>query len=311
MHALVVSMNPAIDAEWRVDEVRWEEKNVVHSERRWAGGKGANVVRWLQHLQAQPRLLTPLGGLTGSEFLQGLRREKLAARVVRLKQPTRVNVVITAADGRQMRFNPPGPQLSASEWRQVYAAAKKELAQASCLILSGALPYQAPVDTYARFIRLAHSLGVKTVLDCDGPALTAGVKAQPFLLKPNEYELLSWAKVKDTSEAAVLQAAYRMSRQADAWVMVSRGAQGAMLVHTREGVVMKARGPRVQVVNTVGAGDSLLAGAAWQMSRGAAPAEWLRWGVAVATAATQYPGGKLAPKALIRRFYGELRVGES
>ena len=60
MSSLIVALNPSIDLEWRVDQVRWEEKNTIESERRWAGGKGVNVARWLRHLGGKPRLLLPL-----------------------------------------------------------------------------------------------------------------------------------------------------------------------------------------------------------------------------------------------------------
>jgi fructose-1-phosphate kinase PfkB-like protein len=107
MHLLVLALNPSIDAEWRVDDVLWEEKNNVRSERRWAGGKGINVARWLKHLGGQPLLLVPLGGKTGDELAGYLRGEKIPSRIVRLREPTRVNVIITTDAGRQMRFNPP------------------------------------------------------------------------------------------------------------------------------------------------------------------------------------------------------------
>ena len=116
MHSSVLALNPSIDVEWRLKQVRWEEKNEVQSQRRWAGGKGVNVARWLNHLGGKPRLLLPLGGQTGDELVSCLRQEKLSAQIVRLREPTRVNVIITTNAGRQMRFNPLGPKLSQKEW---------------------------------------------------------------------------------------------------------------------------------------------------------------------------------------------------
>jgi len=107
-----VALNPSIDYEWKVDDVQWEEKNIVQSERRWAGGKGVNVARWLQHLEGESRLLLPLGGETGRELAGFLRQEKLAAEIIPLRQPTRVNVIVTTAARGQLRFNPKGPELS-------------------------------------------------------------------------------------------------------------------------------------------------------------------------------------------------------
>src|SRR6185503_9312430 len=96
---LVVALNPSIDVEWQVDDVRWEEKNSIRSERRWAGGKGVNVARWLQHLHAKPRLLLPLGGRNGEELANDLKSERLPFEVVSLREETRANIIVTTASG--------------------------------------------------------------------------------------------------------------------------------------------------------------------------------------------------------------------
>src|SRR5437868_1923211 len=121
---LVVSLNPAIDCEWEVERIQWEEKNNILRERRWAGGKGSNVARWLRHLGAAAELLVPLGGETGKELAQHLAEAKVRTRVVPLKQSTRVNVIVTSRQGGQMRFNPLGPTISVAEWRDIIGKLK-------------------------------------------------------------------------------------------------------------------------------------------------------------------------------------------
>src|SRR5829696_4487383 len=192
MRFCVVSLNPAIDAEWRVDDVLWEEKNIVHTQRRWPGGKGVNVARWLKFLHADSELLIPLGGPAGREMKHGLRSLKLMARVVPVQEETRVNVVVTTARGRQMRFNPPGPVVNAREWQKVLRAVQLVLNRGASLVLSGALPRGVPPNAYAKMIELAHMVGRQTFLDCDGAALAVAVKAKPFFVKPNLYELSGW-----------------------------------------------------------------------------------------------------------------------
>lgn len=293
MRPLILALNPSIDAEWRVARTQWEEKNPVLSERRWPGGKGVNVSRWLRFLGGQPRLLLPLGGPTGAELRRELRREKFDLQVIPLRESTRVNVIVTPTVGRQLRFNPAGPKLSASEWRQIYQAIETRLTQTSVLILSGSLPREAPANVYARLIRQARRANVKTLLDCDGAAFAAGVKARPFLVKPNEPELAQWMGQALRSDAAVHRAAQALSRATGGWVLVSRGAKGALLVHAAEGFLEAARTPPVRPVNTVGAGDALLAAVAGQIERGTPAAEWLRCGVAAGTAAVQCAAGQL------------------
>jgi fructose-1-phosphate kinase PfkB-like protein len=325
MPALVLALNPSIDAEWRVDDVLWEEKNNVRSERRWAGGKGINVARWLKHLRGPARLVLPLGGKTGGELAGYLRAEKIPTQVIRLREPTRVNVILTTNAGRQMRFNPPGPKLSRSAWRGILKSVERYLrlwggrgpaacapplasrcvpggsdqapsprrAAGALLILSGSLPRGVPVTAYAQLVRLAHRFGVRTLLDCDGPAFAAAIPAHPFLVKPNEHELAQWWRRPLRSEPAILRAARALSEQTRGWVLVSRGAKPGLLVNRGAGFQFAARPPRVKPRNTVGAGDALLAAVARQVQLRRDPAHWLRPAVGIGTVATQCAPGRL------------------
>ena len=324
MSALVLALNPSIDAEWRVADVLWEEKNNVHSERRWAGGKGINVARWLKHLGGQPQLVLPLGGKMGGELAGYLRGEKIPTQIIRLREPTRVNVIVTTNGGRQMRFNPLGPKLSRSEWNEVFKSVERGLrgfvrgmstrtlkraeargpergvpaasvseVEQPLLILSGSLPRGVPVTAYARLIRFANRFGVKTLLDCDGPAFAAAIKAHPFFVKPNEHELAQWWHKPLRSEAELVRAARALAGQTRGWVLVSRGAKRSLLVNLAEGFHFAATPPRVKSRNTVGAGDALLAAVAHQIELNSRPEDWLRCGLAIGTAATKLQPGQL------------------
>jgi 1-phosphofructokinase family hexose kinase len=308
MGTLVLALNPSIDAEWRVNQVQWEEKNVIRAERRWAGGKGVNVARWLRFLRGDPELLLPLGGTTGTELARCLRGEKLPAAIVSLHQATRVNVIVTTADGRQLRFNPPGPELSRVEWLAVLREMRRLLARVSCVVISGSEPRGVGAGAYAEIVRHAHRAGVKAILDCDGKAFRAAVRARPLLVKPNEHELAQWYGRPLRSEASVVRAAKALSMQTRGWVVVSRGKDGAVLVNAREGLEFSARPPRIKPINTVGAGDAMVAAVAREIGRGTPPQEWLRRGVAIGTAATQCAAGKLPPIALIKRLSKQIVV---
>ena len=302
MRLCVVALNPAIDAEWRVDDLLWEEKNVVHTSRRWAGGKGINVARWLQMLGAEVELLIPLGGETGREMEAQLRAWKIPTRPIPLREASRVNVVVTTKAGRQMRLNQPGPQLHAREWAEVFRQAEQALEAGAALVLSGSLPRRAPVNVYARLIRLARRFGAKVFLDCDGPALNAAARTQPFLVKPNVHELSLWAGKSLRSENSIITAASALSNQTEGWVLVSRGAAGALLLNVREQFLAGTRARAGRVRNTVGAGDALLAAAVHQAARGAEPLAWLQSGVLVGTAATAQVAGELPTRRVLRRL---------
>lgn len=295
MQTLVIGLNPAVDVEWRVDAIHWDEKNVVQGERRWAGGKSVNVARWLRHLGGPVRLLVPLGGATGAELKRQLRGEQVPLCALPVAEPTRANVMVTQADGPQLRFNPKGPKLSGVEWRQFFTLAEAEMRRSALVILSGALCRDARATIYRDLIRLARRLQVPCVLDCDGPAFAAGAEAGPLLVKPNEFELAQWAGRKRLTFSAVVQAAGELSRATGGWVLVSRDAKGGLLLHAQHGVGWQASVPEVRACNTVGAGDALLAAVAQQIRQDKPPVEWLRQGLATATAFVQFPAGELAP----------------
>jgi len=299
---LVVALNPSIDVEWRVPRVRWEEKNSILSERRWAGGKGVNVARWLQQLGLKPRLLLPAGGRNGSELIQGLRTARLPTRVVRLREETRANIIVSTKDRRQLRFNPAGPKLSQREWRDFISAFVAEIKGADLAIFSGSLPSGVPENAYRELIVRAEAAGVRSILDCDGPAFAKGARARPFLVKPNVHELEAWFGKSLRSKQRVIEAANALSAITGNWVLVSRGAEGALLLNSRGNQFFEAPALSAKVLNTVGAGDAMLAGAAYAIQSGASPVNWLEWGLACGNFAVRNPAGVLAGAALIRKL---------
>jgi 1-phosphofructokinase family hexose kinase len=305
---VVLALNPSLDAEWRVDGVRWEEKNNVLAEQRWAGGKGVNVARWLNWLGARPLIVLPLGGASGEELAAGLHLHKISARIVPIREATRVNVIVTTRKQGQLRFNPAGPGLSRAEWQAVLTALRGALRNASCLVLSGSLPQGLPVGTYGSLIRLARPSGVPVLLDCDGPALAAAARARPFLVKPNEHELIEWSRTAGGRTRAdrtwpglrlpgvreeILSAAWRLSCITRGWVLVSCGPRPGLLVSASQELVITAKPPRVTPQTTVGAGDALLAAVTHQVLQAAPPEAWLRAGLATGSAATQLRAGQL------------------
>src|SRR6266850_163758 len=305
---LVVALNPSIDVEWRVADVRWEEKNSIVGERRWAGGKGVNVARWLKHLGAQPGLLLPVGGTSGHELIHRLKSDGLPARVVTLREQTRANVIVTTAQGRQLRFNPLGPIVSGREWQQIQQVMRVQVRSAKLAVFSGSLPRGVPSDAYGQLISSAKAAGVSCILDCDGPAFGEGIQAQPFFVKPNLHELEQWFGRNLRSRKEIRDAALALSSVSRNWVLVSRGERGGMLVNSELKKVFESAAPGVEVINTVGAGDAMLAGAAKALSENKPPDEWLQWGVGCGTAAASCRAGILPPHKMIKRIVNKTRL---
>ena len=289
---IVLALNPSVDAEWCVAGVRWEEKNSIESERRWAGGKGVNVARWLKLLGSNPLLLLSLGGEAGREISAHLKREKISMRAVPIRESSRVNVIVTTRAQGQLRFNPAGPRLSRAEWLQLLNQLNSAIRTGSMVILSGSLPRGVPVDAYAQIIRSCRKVGVPVLLDCDGPALVSAVRAKPFLVKPNDHELAGWAAAVKL-KLGTHETARAMSSATRGWVLVSRGSKRAMLLNDSENVSLAEKPQRLKARNTVGAGDALLAAVAREIELGSPPQNWLRRGLIAGAASTQNRPGVL------------------
>ena len=306
--ALVLSLNPAVDLEWVVPVVRWNEKNTIEAERRWAGGKGVNVARWLRHLGSRLKLLIPLGGTPGDEMRAALRREKIPTRIIPLRESSRVDAVVTAADGRQLRFNPRGPQLSKSEWSRLEKAFVSLLKQSRLLVISGSMPPGTPVDLYARWTRMAQAQGGRVLVDCDGAVFASAVKAHPFLVKPNAHELAQWIGKPLKGISELRAAAMTLARATGGWVAVSRGPEAAWLLRAENNEFYQATPPVMEIQTTNGAGDAMLAGMADQILRHEEPGEWLRHGVAAGVAATQCPAGTTPTGEVFERCLEKIQV---
>lgn len=290
---LVVALNPAVDVEWSVDRVVPGEKNEILAERRWPGGKGINVARWLKWLGCPARLFLPVGGDTGRELLDGLARERIDVEPFPIGQASRANVVVTPREGPQYRFNPTWPVLAPSEVRRLVARLRRAMDGAEAVVLSGSLVRGAPLDTYAGLVREAGRRRLRVFLDCDGEAFRLGAQAGPFLVKPNDYELGQWAGKPVEGEEALQGAARRLQHITRGWVAVSRGAAGAMLLGPGTEGALSRPARRVRVRNTVGAGDALLAGLVDAVVRELPPGRWLAAGLAAAAQAVRLPGGQV------------------
>ncbi len=225
---LVVCLNPAIDVEWRVNKILREEKNSILETRRWAGGKGINVARWLQRLGIPVRVILPLGGASGQQLRTLLSARKISTAVVPISEATRENVVITEAAGAQFRFNHPGPRVNRTESQKILSRFRRELgAGTTHVVLSGSIPPGFHDGCYREMIEIARQGGIKTFVDCDGPVFAKAVVARPFLVKPNEFELQQWAAARGSGTRTARQAAEELAGVTRGWVAVSRGPNGA------------------------------------------------------------------------------------
>ncbi|MBI5819922.1 MAG: 1-phosphofructokinase [Verrucomicrobia bacterium] len=308
---LTLTLNPCIDVEVEVRRLMRDDVNRILSKDREAGGKGINVSRVVQSLGGKTLAIAPIGGHMGMDFLNRFSKTRIRAKLVPITGETRVNINIHETGGRvHTRLNASGPRLTARELQQVMDAVERNLPRAALLVISGSLPPGLPADTYAEIIRMANRRGVRVILDTDGEPLRLGLRAKPFMVKPNIHEARRLLGGRLQTTQAVARAARRLVQMGAEVAVISRGAQGAVLA-TADGC-WSGRSPGVPQRNNVGPGDALTGAFALALSRGRDLPEALRWGVAAGAAHVACPPTangcgvrqmrRLLPKVKVRKL---------
>ena len=252
-----VTLNPAVDYTVYMDELKRGEINRSRSENIFFGGKGINVSNVLKSLGVKSTALGFSAGFTGFAIEDDLSKKGITADFVHLKNGfTRINVKLR--EGVETDINTAGPQIDENETAELFEKLDR-LNQNDLLILSGSVPKCMPSDTYEKILERLLPKGVRAVVDAEGGLLEKALKYRPFLIKPNAEELgeLFGVKIEDAKEAAVY--AQRMKREGAENVLVSMGKEGAVLVD-RNGQKHFSAAFSGKTVNTVGAGDSMVAG---------------------------------------------------
>lgn len=282
-----LTLNPTLDLTYVVDEFRDDDTTRAHTVHRAPGGKGINVARVATRIGHPAVALGLMGGHTGLEIVEMLEREGVRSWFTPLEGITRTNPIVQDASGRQVRVSAPGPSAAEHELRAVWDS-MFALRSPDFLVVSGSRLPGVPDDFYPRAIAHARHLGIRCVVDADGPELSAGVAAGAHLIKPNRHELERLAGRPLPDLSAVIHASHQALDRGTGAVCVSLGADGALLV-TPAGT-WRAVPPTVKVQSAVGSGDSLLAGLCARLAEGATELDALRFGVACGTATAMTPG---------------------
>ncbi len=303
-----LTMNPTVDVAYEVDSVRHTLKMRTRSEQYAPGGGGINVARVYVRLGGNARCYYLSGGATGPAFDGLVDLHQLVRARIPIAEPTRLaTTVFDRETGKEYRFVPPGPAVSAEEWTQCL----DQLARADCdyLVASGSLPPGVPADFYARVARIARDRGIALVLDTSGEALKEGLSAGGVLLvKPSlgEFRQLIGREIDDVDE--IVEAASEVVGQGKAeMVAVTMGHRGAVLAY--RGGALHLPAPAIQVQSAVGAGDSFLAAMVHRLALGRDPVEAFRYGMAGGSAAVLTPGTDLAFPEDIDRLFARIGVG--
>ncbi|WP_375766275.1 1-phosphofructokinase [Archangium gephyra] len=285
---LTLTLNPALDLAIRVGPIRLGEVNRTESTRLDAAGKGINVARVLRDLGHDVTVSGLLGADNETAFVRAFARYGLHDAFVRIPGESRINAKLSEPDGRVTDLNGPGPLIPAHALDMLSVRLGPLLPGIEAVVISGSLPPNMTPAQLASLITRIRERQVPLWLDTSGPALVTGLTARPTGVKPNETELADWAgHPLDTPEAR-LQAALRLNAEGIEDVLVSAGAEG--VIWAQRGDVLMAESPRVTVVSTVGAGDTLLAGTLHGIMSGWPRERGLRFATALAAESVRHIG---------------------
>lgn len=305
---VTLTLNPAVDKTIFVSNLTLGQVHRVSESQLDPAGKGVNVSRLVDRLGWPTIAFGFLAGEIGRLVAQALEEEGVQSHFPRVPGQTRLNVTISdEATGLGTSFYDRGPEVSSERLAKLEDEMTPWIGACRVLVLAGSLPPGVPDDVYARYVGLAHSLGVKTILDADGEPLRLGVRAGPYLIKPNlaEAERLVGRPLPDLP--SVVQAAREIRASGVEVVVISMGAKGAICA--LDGQVWQAIPPQVERKSTVGSGDSMVAGLALAIARGEDVVEGLKLGTAAGAATAMVPGTALATPEDIARLLPQVRVG--
>ncbi len=302
-----VCLNPAMDRSISIAEFNYGGMNRVKSARNDASGKGVNVAITAARLGLETECLSFLHKNGGKEIENRLIANGITSDGVWVDGSLRVNIkLLDQSKNIVTEINDSGAPVSESNLKKMTELIARHAQNSDYLVLAGSLPPGCPPDYYRTIIETVEGLSCRCVLDADGQRLVEGLKARPYLIKPNQYELELLVGHSLNTVREVKKAALGLVDQGVSIVAVSMGSNGALITNGSEALYA----PRldVEVKSTVGAGDAMIAGfTAGCLAEQSLEETFIR-GVACATASVMSEGTQLIDKAVYKSLLEKVNV---
>ena len=252
-----VTFNPAIDYVVELVSFNIGEINRTTREYMNLGGKGVNVSRVLTNLEVPNVALGFVAGFTGDALRNGIERMGVKTDFISLEEGnTRINVNIKGVE--ETDINARGPEIPNSAIDELFKKLDN-LQSGDTLVLAGSIPTSLPNDMYERIMERLYGKGIRFVVDATRDLLVKSLKYEPFLIKPNNHELGEIFGLELTKDNEIIYYARELKKQGAKNVLISMAGDGAILVDEND-VAHKIGTPKGKVKNSVGAGDSMVAG---------------------------------------------------
>lgn len=282
-----VTFNPALDYVVHINDLIMGQVNRTTSEELFCGGKGINVSTVLASLGIQNRALGFIAGFTGDAIERGVRAQGIEAEFIRLpKGFSRINIKIKA--GQETEINGQGPPIP----QQAICSLLERLDHLQAddwLVLAGSIPKTLPEDMYEKILSRLQGKGIRFVVDATKDLLVNVLKYRPFLIKPNSIELGEIFQKNLKTDDEIKACAHRLQEMGAQNVLVSMAGDGSILLD-ENGRFYRMGVPAGKVVNSVGAGDSMVAGFIYGYTCSGDYAYALKTGTAAGSATAFSPG---------------------
>lgn len=284
---LTLTLNPSVDKTTSVEALVPEAKLRCEAPKRYAGGGGINSSRTIRCLGGDSTALYTAGGPTGQILIHLVEKEGFNHIPISIQEWTRDNlIVLERSTRRQYRFGMPGPHVSDKEWKEVLGRLSGFPEKPEYVIVSGSLPPGVPDDFVARVAAMAKARGARVIVDTSGEPLRLALQKGVYLIKPNLRELRELMKLPIQDDAAIESAM-------------------AKLLENRGGVC-RIKVPKVSVVSTVGAGDSMTGAMVLALARGMSVEEAGIFGVAAGTATVMSCGAEICHRENFEELYRQI-----
>ncbi len=302
---LTVTLNPALDLTVQLPALRLGEVNRSDNLQVHAAGKGLNVAQVLADLGHQLTVTGFLGEANAQPFEQLFAARGFADEFVRVAGETRSNIKLAEADGRITDINGPGLEVGAAQRDELLARLERLVPGHELVVVAGSLPRGVEVPWFVELLQQLARLGARVALDTSGAALREGLALSPWLIKPNEEELAQARGLDPADAQALADEARRLNARIE-HVVMSQGAAGVSWFSPA--AVWHAQPPKVRVVSTVGAGDSLLAGMLHGLLAGWPAERTLAHATAIAAQAVGQIGFGITDRAQLAELEAAVRL---
>jgi len=304
-----VTLNPCLDRTITVHQLVVDETNRWTGTNLYAGGKGIDVSRAIHEMGGRATAYGFVGGPDGRILEILLDEEGVPFNFTPIEQETRTNFIITdTMTLHQTKISAPGPHISKEELERFIEKLRGIKPSPDLMVFGGSVPPGVPVNIYHDLVMGAKGYWVRSILDSEGQWLEEGIKAKPYLIKPNVHEAQELLKMELPTEEAIIEGALDLVEMGIEVAVISRAKDG-IIAATKERII-KAVPPPVKLQSAVGAGDCTIAGLALKLAYGEPLVEACRLAVAMGSAAVLTPGTALCHKADVEKLLPQIKVWE-